>query len=87
MRREALETLLRRFAFGQADRLQIVTRPGGGGPLGLYATRRQGSPARPYRILLQWVEPIQGNCPDFLRPASSSLGKLVCSKTLYGQAG
>jgi superfamily II DNA or RNA helicase len=73
VRREALEALLRRFAFGQADRLQIVTRPGGGGPLGLYATRRQGSPARPYSTLLRCVEPIEGSCscPDFLR---SSLG-------------
>src|SRR3990167_4412553 len=73
VRREALEALLRRFGFGQADRLQIVTRPGGGGPLGLYATRRQGSPARPYRTLLRCVEPIEGSCscPDFLR---SSLG-------------
>src|SRR2546428_9155920 len=73
VRREALEALLRRFAFGKADGLQIVTRPRCGGPLGLYATRRQGSAARPYRTLLRCVEPIQGSCscPDFLR---SSLG-------------
>jgi hypothetical protein len=73
VRREALEALLRRIAFGKADRLQIVSRPGGGRLLGPYATRRKGSPARPYRTLLRRVDPIEGHCdcPDFLR---SSLG-------------
>ncbi len=73
VRREALEALLRRIAFGKADGLQIVSRPGAGGLLGLYMTRRKGSVARPYRTLLRRVEPIEGSCdcPDFLR---SSLG-------------
>jgi hypothetical protein len=73
VRREALEALLRRIAFGKADGLQIVSRPAAGGLLGLYTTRRKGSAARPYRTLLRRVEPIEGSCdcPDFLR---SSLG-------------
>jgi hypothetical protein len=73
VRREALEALLRRIAFGKADGLQIVSRPAAGGLLGLYMTRRKGSPARPYRTLLRRVEPIEGSCDcaDFLR---SSLG-------------
>jgi hypothetical protein len=73
VRREALEALLRRIAFGKADGLQIVSRPAAGGLLGLYTTRRKGSAARPYRTLLRRVEPIDGSCdcPDFLR---SSLG-------------
>ena len=73
VRREALEALLRRIAFGKADGLQIVSRPSAGGLLGLYMTRRKGSPARPYRTLLRRVEPIDGSCDcaDFLR---SSLG-------------
>ncbi|MGH9576476.1 MAG: SWIM zinc finger family protein, partial [Terriglobales bacterium] len=73
VQRDALEALLRRFAFGRTDRLQIVARPPRGQLLGLYATRRRGSSARPYRTLLRSVEPIHGSCdcPDFLR---SSLG-------------
>ncbi len=73
VRREALEALLRRVAFGKADGLRIVSRPGGGRLLGLYATRRKGSPARPYRTLLRRLDPIVGHCDcaDFLR---SSLG-------------
>ena len=73
VRREALEALLRRVAFGKADGLRIVSRPGGGRLLGLYATRRKGSAARPYRTLLRRVDPIEGHCDcaDFLR---SSLG-------------
>jgi hypothetical protein len=41
--------------------------------LGLYATRRGGSRARPYRTLLRRIEPLDGSCEcaDFLR---SSLG-------------
>ena len=42
-------------------------------PLGLYATRRRGSRARPYRTLLRRIEPLDGSCEcaDFLR---NSLG-------------
>ncbi len=73
VKREALEALLRRVASGKSDGLQIVSRPGGGRLLGLYATRRKGAPARPYRTLLRGVEPVDGSCDcaDFLR---SSLG-------------
>ena len=73
VQRDALEALLRRFAFGRADQLQIVARPPKGRRLGLYATRRPGSPARPYRTLLRRIEPFEGSCDcaDFLR---SSLG-------------
>ncbi len=73
VQRDALEALIRRFAFGRADALQIVARPPRGQLLGLYATRRRGSSSRPYRTLLRGVEPPSGSCdcPDFLR---SSLG-------------
>jgi hypothetical protein len=73
VQRDALEALLRRIAFGRADRLEIVARPAKGRRLGLYATRRCGSPARPYRTLLRRIEPFDGSCDcaDFLR---SSLG-------------
>ena len=69
VQRDALEALLRRFAFGRADGLQIVARPPRGQLLGLYATRRRGSSSRPYRTLLRRIEPIWGSCdcPDFLR--------------------
>jgi hypothetical protein len=73
VQRDALEALLRRFAFGRADQLEIVARPPRDRRLGLYATRRPGSPARPYRTLLRRIEPLEGSCDcaDFLR---SSLG-------------
>jgi superfamily II DNA or RNA helicase len=73
VQRDALEALLRRFAFGRTDQLRIVARPPKGRRLGLYATRRAGSPARPYRTLLRRIEPFEGSCDcaDFLR---SSLG-------------
>ena len=65
--------VLRRFAFGRADQLRIVARPPKGRRLGLYATRRAGSPAHPYRTLLRGIEPTEGSCDcaDVLR---SSLG-------------
>jgi superfamily II DNA or RNA helicase len=73
VQRDALEALLRRFASARADEVQIVARPPRGHRLGLYATRRRGSAARPYRTLLRRVEPLEGSCEcaDFLR---SSLG-------------
>jgi SNF2-related domain len=79
VQRDALEALLRRFAFGRADRVEIVARPRQGRRLGLYATRRAGSPARPYRTLLHRIEPLDGSCDcaDFLR---SSLG--LCKHVL-----
>ncbi|HEV8317544.1 MAG TPA: hypothetical protein VGQ10_09050 [Vicinamibacterales bacterium] len=48
VQREALEAVLRRCASVHADEIQIVGRPRGG-VLGLYATRRGDSRARPYR--------------------------------------
>jgi hypothetical protein len=73
VQRDALDALLRRVAFARADRLRILARPPKGRRLGLYTTRRPGSPARPYRTLLRAVEPLDGSCDcaDFLR---SSLG-------------
>jgi hypothetical protein len=72
VQRDALEAVLRRFASARADEIQIVQRPRGR-LLGLYATRRRGSRARPYRTLVRRVDPIDGSCDcaDFLR---SSLG-------------
>lgn len=73
VKREALEALLRRMAFGKTDGLAIASRPSGGRLLGTYATRRKGSSARPYQTLILHVDPLDGSCdcPDFLR---SSLG-------------
>jgi superfamily II DNA or RNA helicase len=73
VQREAFEALLRRFAFGQADKLRIAQRPPSGRILGLYATRRQGSHVRPYRTRVESLDPPAGNCDcaDFPR---SSLG-------------
>ena len=73
VKREALEALLRRMAFGKTDGLAIASRPAGGRLLGNYTTRRKGSSARPYQTLLLQVDPLDGSCdcPDFLR---SSLG-------------
>jgi superfamily II DNA or RNA helicase len=72
VQREALEALLRRCASSHDDDIQIVGRPRRQ-LLGLYATRRRGSRARPYRTLLRRLEPLDGSCEcaDFLR---SSLG-------------
>jgi superfamily II DNA or RNA helicase len=73
VRREALEALLRRLASAQADRLGVAARPLDGRLVGLYATRRAGSPARPYRTLVTSLDPPAGSCDcaDFVR---SSLG-------------
>ena len=72
VQRDALEAVLRRCASAHTDEIQIVGRPRGR-PLGLYATRRRGSRARPYRTLLRRIEPLDGSCEcaDFLR---NSLG-------------
>jgi superfamily II DNA or RNA helicase len=72
VQRDALEAVLRRCASAHTDEIQIVGRPRVR-PLGLYATRRQGSRARPYRTLLRRIEPLDGSCEcaDFLR---NSLG-------------
>jgi superfamily II DNA or RNA helicase len=73
VQRDALDAVLRRCASAHTDEIQIVKRPRD--RLGLYATRRRGSRARPYRTLLRRTEPLDGSCEcaDFLR---NSLG--VC---------
>jgi superfamily II DNA or RNA helicase len=72
VQRDALDAVLRRCASAHTDEIQIVARPRGR-LLGLYATRRRGSRARPYQTLLRGIEPFDGSCEcaDFLR---NSLG-------------
>ena len=72
VQRDALDAMLRRCASAHTDEIQIVRRPRGR-LLGLYATRRRGSRARPYRTLLRRIAPLDGSCEcaDFLR---NSLG-------------
>src|SRR5881409_1494462 len=71
VQRDALDAALRRCASTHSDEIQIVGLPRG--RLGLYATRRRESRARPYRTLLRRIEPLDGSCEcaDFLR---NSLG-------------
>jgi hypothetical protein len=78
VQRDALEAVLRRCASTHTDEIQIVRRPSGR-LLGLYATRRQGSRARPYRTLLRRIEPIDGSCEcaDFLRSSLNLCKHLV----------
>ena len=73
VQREAMEALLRRLSFARKDGLRIATRPPGRLVLGPYTTRRRGTSARPYRTVLESIDPPRGSCdcPDFLR---SSLG-------------
>src|SRR6266705_2215836 len=68
VQRDALDAVLRRCTSAHTDDIQIVRRPRGR-LLGLYATRRRGSRARPYRTLLRRIEPLDGSCEcaDFLR--------------------
>ena len=47
VKREALEALLRRVAAGNSEGLRVVSRPAGRQVLGLYATQRGASAARP----------------------------------------
>jgi hypothetical protein len=78
VQRDALEAVLRRCASTHADEIQVVRRPRGR-LLGLYATRRGGSRARPYRMLLRRIEPIDGSCEcaDFLRSSLNLCKHLV----------
>jgi superfamily II DNA or RNA helicase len=73
VQRAALEAVLRRLAFAEADALCVATRPKAGGGLGAYRTRRRGGGVRAYATRLASLEPLSGSCdcPDFLR---SSLG-------------
>ena len=70
--RDALEAVIRRCASTHSDAIQIVKEPRGL-RLGLYATRRRGSRAAPYRTLLRQIDPLDGSCEcaDFVR---NSLG-------------
>ena len=52
VRVEAMEALLRRLESARKDELRIESRPENGNVLGLYATRRRGSDARPYRTIV-----------------------------------
>jgi hypothetical protein len=72
VQRDALDAVLRRCASTRTDGIQILQRPTGR-LLGLYATRRRGSPAHSYRTLLRRIEPIDGccECADLVR---NSLG-------------
>ncbi len=87
-RAEAMDALLRRVAAVKEDRLRVDARPEGGVPLGVYATGRRGSAARPYRTMICGVDPIDGrcDCPDFLK---NSLGAckhlLVVLEHLYAR--
>ena len=90
VRVEAMDALLRRLESGRKDELRIESRPEGGNVLGLYATRRRGSEARPYRTIASGVDPLKGrcDCPDYLR---NSLGLckhvLVVLEHLHGRPG
>ncbi len=79
VRVEALDALFRRLDAAHEDRLRIEARPPDGRMLGLWATRRPGSGARPYRTVLVGIDPIGArcDCPDFLR---NSLG--LCKHAL-----
>ncbi len=76
---EAMDALLRRLESGRKDKLRVESRPADGRLLGLYITRRPGSGLRPYRTVVQGIDPIHGrcDCPDFLK---NSLG--VCKHIL-----
>ncbi len=73
VRVEAMDALIRRIESIKQEKLRVEARPAGGSLLGIYATRRPGLGARPYRTSLIGVDPIQGrcDCPDFLK---NSLG-------------
>ncbi len=90
VRVEAMDALLRRLESGRKDELRIESRPEGDKLLGLYATRRRGSEARPYRTIVSGVDPIRGrcDCPDYLRN-SLALCKhiLVVLEHIHGRPG
>jgi superfamily II DNA or RNA helicase len=88
VRVEAMDALIRRIDSIKQEKLRVESRPAGGRLLGMYATRRPGLGARPYRTVLVGVDPIQGrcDCPDFLK---NSLGLckhlLVVLEHLHGR--
>ena len=52
VRVEAMDALLRRIDASKEDKLRVESRPPEGRILGLWATRRPGSGARPYRTVV-----------------------------------
>ena len=76
---DAMEAVVRRLESIRRESLRVETRPAEGRLLGLYVTRRSGSGSRPYRTVLQGLDPIEGrcDCPDFLK---NSLG--LCKHVL-----
>ena len=74
-----MDALLRRLDSARKDGLSIDSRPEGGSPLGVYATKKRGSGARPYATAISGVDPIEArcDCPDFLK---NSLG--ICKHAL-----
>ncbi len=77
VRRAALEAMLRRLSAAKQDGLVVATAPSSG--LGAFTTRREGSAARPYKIVLEQIEPLRATCDcrDFIR---NSLG--LCKHVL-----
>ena len=77
VQRAALEAALRRLSAVKQDGLVVATAPSSG--LGVFTTRRKSSPARPYKILLEQIEPLRATCDcrDFVR---NSLG--LCKHVL-----
>jgi superfamily II DNA or RNA helicase len=69
IRVEAMDAVLRRLESGRKDKLRVEARPADGRLLGLYVTRRPGAGSRPYRTVMQGIDPIEGrcDCPDFLK--------------------
>ncbi|HYD50931.1 MAG TPA: DEAD/DEAH box helicase [Terriglobales bacterium] len=88
VRREAMQAVLRRWAFAKRDGLAVSTTPPKRAPLGVYTTKTTGAATRPYRTLVEALEPLRASCDcaDFLR---NSLGLckhvLVILHHLYGR--
>jgi len=90
VRTAAMEALVRRWSYAKRDGLVVASRPPRGAVLGEYTTRARARPGkkepvarrsgpRPYRTLLEGVEPLRGSCTcaDYIR---GSLG--VCKHLL-----
>ena len=75
VQRDALDAVLRRCASTHTDEIQIVERPRGL-LLGLYATRRRESRARPYRTLLRRIEPASAPISSGTRSACANTSSL-----------
>ncbi|MDZ4804143.1 MAG: DEAD/DEAH box helicase [Candidatus Eisenbacteria bacterium] len=75
VQRAGMEALLRRVGSARQEALRVAERPPGRRLFGRYSTRRARQAERPYRTVLESIEPVRGSCdcPDYLR---NSLG--VC---------